>query len=82
MVVKVPYIGLVNLVAENKVVPEFVQKEVTPAKLANEMLSILKSPQRKIEMARDLKMVKKKLGEPGASERTARIALDMIYHGV
>ena len=82
MVVKVPYIGLVNLVAENKVVPEFVQKEVTPAKLANEMLSILESPQRKIEMARDLKMVKKRLGEPGASERTARIALDMMYHGV
>jgi len=78
MVVKVPYIGLVNLVAENKVVPEFVQKEVTPSKLANEMLSILQSRQRKKDMTRDLKMVKKRLGGPGASERTARIALDMI----
>jgi lipid-A-disaccharide synthase len=79
MVIKVPYIGLVNLVAEKQVVPEFVQTEVTPSKLADEMLSILQSSQRKTAMTRDLKMVKEKLGGPGASRRTAGIALDMIY---
>lgn len=80
MVIKVPYIGLVNLVAGEEVVPEFLQKDVTPSKLANEMLSLLQDGQRKTDMVGGLKMVKEKLGGPGASERTARIALEMIYN--
>jgi len=79
MAIKVPHIGLVNLVAEKEVVPEFVQNDVTAAKLAAEIFSILKSDQRQADMIRGLKMVKEKLGGEGASEKTARMALDMIY---
>lgn len=78
MVVKVPYIGLVNLVAGREVVPEFVQNEVTPQKLADEIISILQNSEKREEMVRDLRRVKEMLGGPGASERTARIALDMV----
>jgi lipid-A-disaccharide synthase len=78
MVVKVPYIGLVNLVAGEQVVPELIQDEVTPQSLSDEALAILESDQRREDMRRNLHMVREKLGRGGASERTARIALGMI----
>jgi lipid-A-disaccharide synthase len=78
MVVKVPYIGLVNLVAGEQVVPELIQDEVTPQRLSDEALAILESDQRKEDMRRKLHIVRERLGRGGASERTARIALEMI----
>ena len=77
-VVSVPHIGLVNLVAEEAVVPELIQDEVTPERLAREAVSILEDWQRKNDMIKKLNMVKKRMGEGGASEKTARIALEMI----
>ncbi|HJX35085.1 MAG TPA: lipid-A-disaccharide synthase [Desulfatiglandales bacterium] len=78
MVVKVPYVGLVNLVAGKEVVPEFIQDEVTPQGLADRAISILEDEKTKTAMIKDLKMVKERLGSPGASLRTARIALKMM----
>lgn len=78
MVVKVPYVGLVNLVAGKEVVPELIQDEVTPQGLADKAISILEDEKTKIAMIKDLQMVRERLGGPGASLRTARIALDMM----
>jgi lipid-A-disaccharide synthase len=78
MVVKVPYIGLVNLVAGKEVVPELIQGEVTPQGLADKAISILEDKNTRAAMIKDLQMVKERLGSPGASLRTARIALDMM----
>jgi lipid-A-disaccharide synthase len=78
MVLKVPYIGLVNLVAGEEVVPELIQDEVTPQRLVDEAIPILESGHEKWDMIRKLKMVKERLGEGGASEKTARMALEMI----
>jgi len=77
-VIDVPYIGLVNLVADEAVVPELIQNEVTPTRLAAEALAILESGQRKEEMVRKLRKVRERLGSGGASERTAGIAVDMM----
>jgi lipid-A-disaccharide synthase len=78
MVVKVPYVGLVNLVAGKEVVPELIQNEVTPQGLADKAISILEDEKTKKAMIKDLQMVRERLGGPGASLRTARIALDMM----
>jgi len=78
MVVKVPYVGLVNLVAGKEVVPELIQDEVTPRGLADKALAILENENVKTIMIKDLGMVKERLGTPGASLRTAKIALQMI----
>ena len=78
MVIKVPYIGLVNLVAGEKIVPELIQKEVTPHRLAQEIIAILESGQTKENMIKKLRMVKERLGSGGASERTAKIAMEML----
>jgi lipid-A-disaccharide synthase len=79
MVVRgVPYIGLVNLIAGEEVVPELIQDEVTPQRLADKALAILEDENIEADMIKKLRMVKERLGSPGASLRTARIALQMM----
>ncbi len=76
--VNVPYISLVNLVAERQIVPELVQDAFNPEKLAEEAFRILENRQEREDMIRNLKVVKDRLGEGGASERTARLAIEMM----
>jgi len=77
-VIRVPHIGLVNLVAEDEVVPELIQDDVTPDRLVKEVLDILEGGQTRENMIKKLKIVTEKLGQGGASEKTARIALEMM----
>ena len=77
-VISVPFIGLVNLVAGEEVVPELIQGDVTPERLAREALDILDHDDRRRNMVRKLRALRETLGRGGASERTARIALEMI----
>ena len=77
-VVKVPFIGLVNLVAGEEIVPELIQGEVTPHRLAKEADAILGDGRKKENMIKNLEMVKTRLGQGGASEKTAKIAIDMM----
>jgi lipid-A-disaccharide synthase len=77
-IVKVPYIGLVNLVAGERVVPELVQHECTAETLAREAMKILDDAEYREKMIRDLENVRFRLGRGGASERAAKIALQMM----
>ncbi len=78
MVVNVPYVGLVNLVAGDEIVPELIQNEVTPVSLADHAFGILEDERRKADIMRGLRMVREKLGSGGASVRTAEIAIEMM----
>ena len=77
-VIKVPFLGLVNLVAGEKVIPELIQDDLTPDRLAHEALEILEGGQKRENMIEKLEMVKERLGRGGASERTAKIAIEML----
>ena len=77
-VIKVPYLGLVNLVAGEGVAPELIQDDVTPEKLAMAGKSFLVDGELRQQTIHTLKMVKENLGRGGASERTARIAAGMM----
>ena len=77
-IVKVPHIGLVNLVAGEGVVPELVQDEVTPERLAHEAVTILDSDNLRENMIEKLKGIKVSLGKGEASKTTAKIALEMM----
>lgn len=76
--VRIPCIGMVNLVAGKKVVPEFVQFGARPARIAREVLRILKDPKEAQRLKADLAIVKNSLGEKGASLRAARIILTYL----
>lgn len=74
-VIRVKWIGLVNLVAGRTVVPELVQSAATGQRLYEEALRILEDPPACHEMKRDLAKVRAALGEPGASARAAEVVL-------
>jgi lipid-A-disaccharide synthase len=73
--VKIPDIGLVNVVAGRRVAPEFVQDALQPAAVARALQPLLdqRSPQRQ-RMLVDLEVVRSMLGEPGAARRVAALA--------
>ena len=74
-VIRVKWIGLVNLVAGRTVVPELIQSAATGQRLYEEALRILDDRRAYDEMKRDLAMVRAALGEPGASARAAEVVL-------
>jgi lipid-A-disaccharide synthase len=78
LLVRVRFIGLPNLVAGDGIVPELLQLEVTPERLAAAAVEILDSPDRQARMRAALADVKTRLGRPGAAERAAREVLALL----
>lgn len=76
--VKMPYVGLVNIASGRAVVPELLQNEVTGERIADESRGLLADPARLAAMRRDLAPLRERLGGPGASRRTAELALELV----
>ena len=69
--IQIPYIGLVNIVAGEKLVPECLQYEATPQNVAQTALRFLKDSGKMEWMKRELLQIRGKLGKEGASDRAA-----------
>ena len=78
LLVRVPYIGLVNLVAGERLAPELIQDEAIPRNIADEAIAILKDRSKQEYIKKRFSDVRKLLGEPGASSKAARLALNFI----
>lgn len=78
LLVRVRHIGMVNIVAGKPVAPELIQSDVTAERIIGESLTILKDPNLRERMVKQLAEVREKLGSPGASDRVADIALSMM----
>jgi len=76
--VKVPHYAMVNLIAGRRVAPEIIQREFTAERVAEEALSLLGDPARRLRMKQDLAEVRQKLGGGGASARAARALLEVL----
>ncbi|OGX11170.1 MAG: lipid-A-disaccharide synthase [Omnitrophica bacterium RIFOXYB12_FULL_50_7] len=70
--IKVPYLGLVNLLADTRVIPEFIQQEAHPETLAHEAKVFLRTPELQQKMKEEFRQVREKLGQKGASARAAK----------
>ncbi len=75
VLVRVEHIGLPNLVAGRRVVPELVQRECTPERIAAELLRYLEQPAERASVVRALAEIPARLGGPGAFERAADAVL-------
>lgn len=70
-------IGLPNIVLGRRAVPELVQEDCTPDRVADEMLRFCSDPEYYGRVIEDLSLVRERLGEPGASLRAAQAVLEV-----
>jgi lipid-A-disaccharide synthase len=73
--IRVDYIGLVNLVAGRKIVTELIQQDATADRLCQEADRLLQDAQAYDQMKAALRAVREALGRPGASRRAAEVVL-------
>jgi lipid-A-disaccharide synthase len=75
--VKVDTYAMANLVAGRRVVPELIQRDMTPERIAEETVSFL-TDRARYDATRDaLREVRARLGAPGASGRAADAILEV-----
>jgi lipid-A-disaccharide synthase len=73
----VDFIGMPNILAGRGIVPELIQGDVTPANLVRAAEPLLVEPLHG-ETAAALRAVRASLGAPGAADRVAAMALEMM----
>jgi lipid-A-disaccharide synthase len=79
--VRVPYVSLVNLIADSEVVPEFLQDRADPATLAEAVRALLRDGPARSDMLAGLELVRGSLAAPGPlgpSERVAEMAAELL----
>jgi lipid-A-disaccharide synthase len=77
-VIKVKYASMSNLILGCELLPELLQEQATPARLAGTALSLLSDEAKRQTMIEGMLRVRRLLGGPGASRRTAELALSMM----
>jgi lipid-A-disaccharide synthase len=70
-ILTVPYLSLVNLIADRLIVPELIY-DCNPDRVADELATILPGGAKRDAQLTGYKEVRQKMGEPGASERAGR----------
>ena len=77
MLLKLKEFALANILSGGGTVPECIQGNATPAKVAATALALLKDPARREAMSRKLGDVRRHLGPPGSSLRAAQAVLEV-----
>ena len=76
-VISLKYISLVNLIMDAPIVTELIQGELNTKKLKTELEKLL-NPEHRDKLLKDYKTLREKLGNEGASERTASLILNSL----
>ncbi len=75
LVVKIKFISLVNLIMDSAIVKELIQQDCSSPNLAAELKSILNNKIYRKEMLASYSELARKMGGPGASEKTAELII-------
>ncbi|MFL6194483.1 MAG: lipid-A-disaccharide synthase [Thermoanaerobaculia bacterium] len=78
LLVRLPNVSLVNLVSGRRVVPELIQGEANPERIAVEAARLLTDAGERNRMREALAEVRGRLGESGASRRAAGEVADLL----
>lgn len=76
--VRVPHIGMVNLIAGRRICPELIQGEASPRALAEAIVPLAGLTPERARMVDDLGAAAARLGPPGAADRAAERVLDLL----
>jgi lipid-A-disaccharide synthase len=79
--VQVDHVGICNIVAGERVVPELIQDDAEPDKIAAEIMPMLRDERYAASIRSKLLAVKEKLGSPGAPVRVAGLAFKLMTKG-
>jgi lipid-A-disaccharide synthase len=70
--VEVPFMSPPNLVEMKSIVPELLQEEATPDRIAKESLELILNKERRAQMLADYSQMQTAVGEPGVCDRVAQ----------
>jgi len=76
--IAVPFISLVNLIANREVVKELIQNDLTPDQITTELHCILPGQEGRLTVLSGYADVQEKMGTPGASERAGRLMVEAL----
>ncbi len=80
MLIRIPYLGLVNVLTKQHIAPEFLQNRARPDLIAAEALALLTDFSRASRMREEFEKLKHSLGESGASERAAGAIYEKLWN--
>ncbi|MFA5100898.1 MAG: lipid-A-disaccharide synthase [Candidatus Omnitrophota bacterium] len=75
LLIRIPYIGLVNVVAGRKIAQEFIQFDARPDTIASYCKTVLDDQNKLAALRKELKDVKQSLGTTGATGRAAEAVI-------
>jgi lipid-A-disaccharide synthase len=75
LLVQVNHLGMPNILAGKEIIPEFIQHEALPARIADSVWELYTDPERKATMVSEMGRVIKLLGGKGAGQRAAQTVL-------
>lgn len=78
MLVKIEFIGIVNILAKQKVVEEFIQGGATPANVSSCLGELIENNARRMALQERLAETAAILGEPGSHRRVAKVVADVF----
>ncbi len=78
VLVRTPFYSMVNLLAGQCLVPELIQKDFTPARVAEEVERLLSDPGARGRIQTEMERIRAELGPPGAIERAAHSVLSAV----
>jgi lipid-A-disaccharide synthase len=85
LLIRVPFVAMANILSDrgdgSQTVPELIQRDATPERVAAEVERLLSDPARAAETRRRLALGREELGEPGAPARTAEALLALLGKG-
>lgn len=78
MIIKVPFIGMVNIIAKQCIVPEFIQYHARPKRIASFIKNVLTNQAALDKIKKLLLDIKTHLGEKQATNRAAHVILEEL----
>lgn len=78
IVIRIKNVSLVNIVAGKKIVEELIQENATPTKIVKAISRLIDSPAKTLEQRKELAALRSKLGNPGASQRAAKVVVEEL----
>ena len=75
LLIRVNHLGMPNILAGKEIIPEFIQHEAIPEKIAESIWTLYSDPTKRAAMVKEMGAVSELLGEKGGGRRAAELIL-------